>query len=309
MSGYIDKLIQTSIENNSIVCMGADPDLNRIPIKKDPEVAITRFYIDIIDVALQNKKTSPGLIKPNYAFYARYGFPGLRALKKVIEYSKSKGLPVDLDAKRGDIGKTSAAYAEEVFRFWGADAVTVAPYMGSDSVGPFIEWSEKKGKGVYILDRTSNKGGADFQNLYVIPPDKVVDGKTLTEPPKPLYIKVLDEVINWGAEANGNVGIVAGATSLKEFEDLSKHIVETGALVPILIPGVGAQGGSAFDVTKVLVQTKNRLAIQRINSSSGINYACEKKETDDYAGAAAGQIRNLNEEIEKAMRALGAHLE
>jgi len=252
-----------------------DPVLEKIPLEGSAEEVIVKFYSDILD-AMISSGIKPGIVKPNYAFYAQYGFDGLRALKKLIELYHRNGFLIILDAKRGDIGKTSAAYAKEAFKFWGADALTVAPYMGSDSVGPFIDF----GKGVYILDRTSNPGAVDLQNMKI-------DGV-------PVYMKLAENIVKWHKPG---VGAVVGATYPKELEEISSFFVKSGKSVPFLIPGVGKQGGSAAEVAAALKKTGNDLSIHRINSSSGINFAYEKKGTDDYAGAAVEAIKELNKEI------------
>ena len=276
---YIEQLKSRTKQTKSIVCMGIDPVLEKIPIQeKSIEKKLTKFYLDILD-AIISEKTEPAIVKPNYAFFGQYGFDGLRALKKIIEAYKKQGIPVLLDAKRGDIGNTSVAYAKEVFEFWQADAVTINPYLGSDSVDAFIQWCEK-GKGVYMLVRTSNKGAIDLQNLEV-------QGT-------PIYMKVAQKLLDW---YKPGLGAVVGATYPKELEQISKFFVGSKKHVPLLIPGVGAQGGTAQDVVEALKKSGNDLTIHRINSSSDINYAYEKQKTDDYAGAAADAIKKLNKEI------------
>ncbi len=280
---YVDLLIRGSDKTNSIVCMGADPVLERIPIEHgSTEAKITRFYEQIIE-ACKSEGALPAAVKPNYAFYAQYGFEGLDALKKVCKLVKKEGIPLILDAKRGDIGKTSKAYAKEVFDFWEADCVTIAPYMGTDSVMPFIEETIGKERGVYILNRTSNPGASDFQDIEA-------GGKKNFE-------WVSDSIVKWADTALGNVGAVVGATSMQELEAVVRAFVESGKQVPLLIPGVGAQGGSAAEVIAALKKAGYNLKIARINSSSGINYAYEKQGTDDFAGAAVKVIKELNKEI------------
>ena len=277
---FIEQLKARAKETGNIVCMGIDPVLERIPIEGGTvETKLTQFYLEILE-AVVSGGTSPALVKPNYAFFAQYGFEGLRALKKIIESYQGRGIPVLLDAKRGDIGKTSIAYAREVFEFWQADAVTIHPYLGSDSVSAFLEWC-RKGKGVYVLVRTSNKGAVDIQDLDV-------NGS-------PVYMKVAQKLLDWHTSG---LGAVVGATYPKELEELSRSFVESGKEVPMLIPGVGAQGGGAQDVVKALKSSGNELALHRINSSSGINYAYERFETDDYAGAAVRAIQELNRELQ-----------
>lgn len=275
---YIELLKSKAKEANSIVCVGLDPVLEKIPIKGSPKEVITKFYIDILD-RFVSENILPGAVKPNIAFYEQYGFQGLEALQEIVKESKKKGFIVIVDAKRADIGKTSEAYARSVYDFWNFDATTIAPYMGSDSVKPFIDYCDK-GKGQYILNRTSNSGAVDMQDL------KVGD--------KPLYIKTAEKIIEW---AKPGTGAVIGATYPEELEEISKVFVNSGKEIPVLIPGVGSQGGSAQGVIKALKNSGANLSIARINSSSGINYAYLKENTEDYAGAAVRALKKLNEEI------------
>jgi len=280
---YSEMLLESARKTGSIVCMGADPVLEKIPVKaKKTESKISKFYIEIIDAAIGGNAV-PAAVKPNYAFYAQYGWEGLRALKKVCEHVKEKGIPLILDAKRGDIGKTNAAYAKEVFEFWGADCVTLSPFLGSDSVSPFMQWCEQKGKGMYLLNRTSNPGAAEIQNL-------ICNGKEF-------YSIISEKIVEWGKNAHGNAGAVVGATSIAEFEKIVSFFVKSGSAVPLLIPGVGAQGGSAAEVVGAMKKAGYDLKLARINSSSEINYAYEKQGTDDFAGAAVKAIRELNRQI------------
>ncbi|MEM4250869.1 MAG: orotidine-5'-phosphate decarboxylase, partial [Candidatus Bathyarchaeia archaeon] len=238
---------------------------------------ITKFFGEIL-IALEKSAVKPSAVKPNYAFYAQYGFEGLKALKNVVDMYKKSGFIVILDVKRGDISTSSQAYARESFLFWGVDAVTISPYMGADSVMPFIDWC-KKGKGVYVLNRTTNKGAADIQNI-------VACGT-------PIYRKVSEKILEWHVPG---LGAVVGATCPDEFEEISNFFVNSKKFVPLLIPGVGAQGGAVSDVTRLLKKTNNHLWLHRINSSSGITYAYEAQETDDFAGAALREIERMNKE-------------
>ena len=281
---YVDFLRETAERNESIVCVGLDPVIERIPQEHhNIEEMISDFFIEILDEFVR-EGSLPGAVKPNYAFYAQYGFDGLKALEKVIKKSRKLNIPVIFDGKRGDIGKTSSAYAKEAFDFWEANSLTVAPYMGGDSVGPFIKECETRGKGVYILNRTSNKGAIEIQNLKV-------DGIEL-------YMKVAEKIVEWGGNAHGNVGAVVGATSLNELEKIVKFYSSQNNPVPLLIPGVGAQGGSAKEVTDILRKVKYDLGIVRINSSSEINYAYEKTGEENFAKASAKALEQLNKEID-----------
>jgi len=257
-------------ENKTILCFGIDPVLERIKTEEDEgsiEERIMSYYFKIIDKLLEEKQIAA--IKPNYAYFAQYGLPGLSALGNIINRYKGKTFVI-LDVKRGDIGKSSEAYAKEAYDFWGVDAVTVSPYMGSDSVKPFIQ----EGKTVYVLCRTSNEGAKDFQEL------KVGDS--------PLYEKVAEKAMSWGC------GLVVGATS-----DSIKEIVRiTDGMVPLLIPGIGAQGGN---LNMVMESIKEKPYIHRINASSSIAYAYEKT-SGGPTEAALEEAKKLNEKIREFLK-------
>jgi orotidine-5'-phosphate decarboxylase len=275
--GFLERLRETALERKSIVCMGIDPRLEKIPVKGGTESRITKFYFDILDGVVSEGRGVSAL-KPNYAYFAQYGFEGLRALEKIMKRGSEHFLVI-LDAKRGDIGESSRAYAEEIFHFWNADATTVSPYMGYDSVEPFLSHCPE-GKGVYVLCRTSNKGSSDFQEW----------GEK-----ERLYTKVSKKIIDW--HTNG-IGAVVGATNIKELKEIAGAFNASSKQIPLLIPGVGAQGGSASDVSSALSAiNRDNIFIHRINSSGGINYAYEKEKTDDYVGAAIREIRRLDKEI------------
>ncbi|MBI2133125.1 orotidine-5'-phosphate decarboxylase [Candidatus Woesearchaeota archaeon] len=259
----------------NIICLGMDPVIERIPVEeKSIQRKIVKFYSGIVSAALA-ENVRPAAVKPNYAFFAQYGFPGLRALKSVIRLCARNKLLVILDAKRGDVGSTSQAYAREVFGFWKADAVTVSPYMGFDSVEPFLAYCNK-GKGVYVLVKTSNKGSFDFQSLDC-------GGSNL-------FMRVSRKIIEWHRDG---ICAVAGATSLTELSDVCGFFAGSGKKIPLLIPGVGAQGGSARDVVAALKSSGSSIGMHRINSSSSVNYAYEKEGSSDFAGAAARELKSL----------------
>jgi orotidine-5'-phosphate decarboxylase len=273
-SNYLQRLKSKAEQSGNILCLGIDPFAEDIPLKGTLEKVITKFFLDII-------KNSGGLIhtvKPNIAFFEQYGFEGLRALKEIVDECRKLDIVVIMDAKRGDIGKSSQAYAKAVFDFWKADAVTVNPYMGSDSVMPFIDYCDK-GKGVYILVKTSNTGSEDLQDQ--------IAGK------EPLYMTTARKVTEWHKEG---VGAVVGATYPKELEELTSFFKNSGKETPLLIPGVGSQGGDSSAVLKIL-RDAGDLSIHRINSSSGITYAYKKTGSDDYIGAAVKEIHRLSKEL------------
>lgn len=246
---FIEQLANATKINNSLLCLGLDLDLSKIPQailkQKDP---ILNFNRQIIDAT----KDLVCAYKPNMAFYEMYGLEGLAALIATIEYIKSTKIPVILDAKRGDIGNSSAAYAKSVFEVFKADAVTVNPYMGHDSLEPFIDY---KDKGVFVLCLTSNQGSEDFETQ---------------DQDKPLYKSVLAKVKEW--DKNLNCGLVVGATKSEQL----KEIREMAPDMPLLIPGVGAQGGDLEAAVKYGVDKAGNKAI--INSSRGIIYADNPRE-------------------------------
>ncbi|MDO8554417.1 MAG: orotidine-5'-phosphate decarboxylase [Candidatus Micrarchaeota archaeon] len=255
---YLDQFTKYAEERNTILCFGIDP------IKEKVKGDIVSYFSSITDKLLEENLIAA--IKPNYAFFAQYGFDGLNALKQITSRYKNN-VPIILDGKRGDIGKTSDAYARELYELWNADATTVSPYMGSDSVLPFI----RDDKITYMLCRTSNEGAKDFQELKI--------GK------KFLYEKVAEKAVEWGC------GLVVGATS-----DSIKRIVKiTKNKIPMLIPGIGAQGG---DLETVMTAIKSNPYIHRINASSSIAYAYEKK-GGSAIDAAIKEAKELNKKMKE----------
>lgn len=271
---FIEQCKQRFKDLNTVICLGMDPVIEKIPIgKKDNiEKTITDFYYSF----LENFNKYVLTIKPNIAFYEQYGFDGLRALKNIIKKAKSLNVPVILDAKRGDIGDTAKAYAKALFDEMDADAVTLSPYLGEDSLSPFFEYSDK---GFFILDRTSNKGSSDFQSLKI---DKREE----------LFVEVANKIAWWNRKYSGNIGAVAGATNLDELEKIASIFAKNDYL-PLLIPGVGKQGGSLRDVLKILKELNYPLFKVFVNSSSKINYAYLDHPGVDYLEASEIEIKKM----------------
>ena len=205
------------------------------------------------------------------AFFEVLGPEGLQALQEVMHMIPAH-IPIILDAKRGDIGNTARNYAATVFDVYGADAVTVNPYLGYDSVTPFLAYREK---GTILLCRTSNPGARDFQDLQV----QEGDGQT-----RPLYEVVARKVQSWNSA--GNCGLVVGATYPQELARLRELCPE----MPILIPGVGAQGGDLEAAVNAGVDAQGELAI--ISVSRGILYAGDDEEYAEIAGKEARKLRD-----------------
>ena len=262
------ELIEQIKQKQSFLCVGLDTDLKKIPqhllTDEDPIYAFNRAIIDA---------TAPYCVsyKPNLAFYEAFGVKGLMAFEKTIKYLKQH-YPnhfIIADAKRGDIGNTSAMYARTFFEEYDVDSLTVAPYMGEDSVTPFLGY---EGKWVILLALTSNKGSHDFQ---------------LTESPdgERLFEKVLRRSQQWATDEQ--MMYVVGATQGQMFEDI-RRIAPTHFL---LVPGVGAQGGSLQEVCKYgMIRDCGLL----VNSSRGIIYASQG---EDFADVAAQKARELQEQM------------
>ena len=274
---FLEKLLAASRQQDSLLCVGLDPEWERLPphLKFLPQgAAITRFCQEIIEA------TAPYVCayKPNMAFYEALGLDGLHILKSILE-AVPKGIPVILDAKRGDIGNTAQNYARAAFEVLNADAVTINPYMGYDSVSPFLDY---KDKGVFLLCRTSNPGARDLQDLEV----QAADGQV-----RPLYEAVAQRVQSWNS--GENCGLVVGATYPEEM----KRIRGLCPTLPILIPGIGAQGGDLEGSVRAGVDGENERAI--ISASRTVLYADNGA---DFAAAAANVASDLREQINKARR-------
>jgi orotidine-5'-phosphate decarboxylase len=270
------------------VCFGMDPVLKLIPAEGNtPEEKIRRFYFDILEEMLR-RNVIPAVCKPNSAYYESVSVEAMQVLAELSATYGREGVLVVLDSKRGDIGKSSAAYAEAAFGTYGASAVTVSPWMGEDSVKPFLA----PAKGVYALLRTSNKGAKDFQDLPVLQED----GTT-----RPAYFAVAQKLLEWGGEG-GSLGAVVGATNLEELEKITQFFVARGREIPFLIPGVsipgvpGGQGGDAREVLAAIGRGGGKRKFHVLNSSSGLNYAWQATgRPGDYAVACVDALERLRD--------------
>jgi len=301
---FADRLNKAIKDKKSVVCVGLDPRLNKIPsfiqekaLKENKNKfkaagqAILEFNKGIIDAV----HDLVPVVKPQVAFYEIFGEEGMKAYRETIEYAHEKGLIVIADIKRNDIGSTAEAYADsylgtvdvfgEELAVFDADAVTVNPYLGWDGIKPFAEKCAEYNKGMFILVKTSNQSSGDLQDL------KMDDGRTVYE-----IMGMLIE--SWGAGDIGesgynSIGAVVGATYPHQAEKLRE-------LMPnsiFLVPGYGAQGGSAQDV-KPCFNSDGLGAI--VNSSRGIIFAYEKSDKyteDDYGKAAREAVIAMDSEL------------
>lgn len=272
------QLIEQILKKKTFLCVGLDTDINKIPThlrnEEDPIFAFNKAIIDA---------TAPYCVayKPNLAFYECYGLKGMKAFEKTVNHLK-KNYPkhfIIADAKRGDIGNTSTMYAKTFFEEYDIDALTVAPYMGEDSVTPFLAYQDKW---VILLALTSNKGSHDFQFME----DK--EGVRLFE-------KVLTKSLQWGNKEN--MMYVVGATQGEMFKDIRKWVPDHF----LLVPGVGAQGGSLQDVCHYGMNKDCGLLV---NSSRGIIYASQDK---DFAEIAALKAKEMQQQMSEELQALTPH--
>jgi len=280
-SHFADRLIAAIRSKKTPVLVGLDPRAESLPPGliagegyEAAASAFASFCRGVIDVVAPLVPA----VKPQAAFFEQLGPPGMRALKEVMDYAASKKLLVILDGKRNDIGSTAQGYAEAYLgpgaaSPWGADALTVSPYLGDDSLTPFVEVAQQRGAGIYVLVKTSNPGGKRFQDI-------VADGR-------PLYRHVADYVESLAAETAGSggygsVGAVIGATYPQQLAELRQAMPHTW----LLIPGFGAQGGSAKDCAAAFDQ-HGLGAI--VNNSRGIIFAHSRPEYRDRFGPARWQ--------------------
>lgn len=260
--------LKEKTSQKKFICVGLDTDTKKIPqflLKyEDPVFEFNKIIID-------NTKEHASSYKLNFAFYENLGEKGLAALAKTVEYIGS-GVLVIGDAKRGDIGNTSEMYAKAVFERFNFDAITVHPYMGRDSVKPFMNFEDKL---VFILALTSNPGAQDFEKL------KLENGSYL-------YQQVIRQVNEWNEKKN--CGIVFGATQLEEL----KGNIESFMDLPVLLPGVGAQGGSFEDVCKAFKASGKTNFM--VNISRGLIYLSQ---TEDFGELANREIIKFNSQAKE----------
>ncbi|PSP77465.1 orotidine-5'-phosphate decarboxylase [Halobacteriales archaeon QS_1_68_20] len=267
---FFDRLADRIAAVDSVVSVGLDPDPDRLPDSvADADLPRWAFNRRIIDATHEHA----ACYKPNAAFYE--DADGWRALEETVAYAHGTDVPVLLDAKRGDVGNTARQYAEVLDL---VDGITVGPYLGRDALEPFLS---REDAGVFVLCRTSNVGGADLQDLELAAGER-------------LYQRVAALADTWNR--NGNVGLVVGATTPEDLEDVRQRVPE----IPFLVPGVGAQGGDAEAAVEhgLADYPGADVGVGLVNSSRGIIFAGEGSRGDffDAAGEAAKRLkRRLND--------------
>jgi orotidine-5'-phosphate decarboxylase len=266
--GFHAQLDRSWAANSSMLCVGLDPDPARMPAPLDGAAdAIERFCIAIVDATADLVCA----FKPQFAYFASQRAE--QALENVCQYIRENhpDITLILDAKRGDIGSTAEHYAREAFDRYGAHALTVSPYLGTDSIEPYFAHTGDGGGGIIALCRTSNPGGDDFQSLITAP----------EHGGKPVYIHVAERVANEWSQL-GECGLVVGATYPTELAEVRAAAPD----IPFLVPGVGAQGGDAATVVEHGASAGARGLI--VSSSRAILYASSG---DDFAEAARAEAQ------------------
>lgn len=285
----IDKLYER-VEERGVVCLGLDTDASYIPQHilsgKSLDEAIFQFNKEIIDATLD----VVACYKVQIAYYEALGLAGLIAYKNTLQYLREKDAIIIADIKRGDIAATASQYAKAHFTGdFEADFITLSPYMGMDSIEPYMPYMESGKKGVFVLVRTSNKGAEDFENLDI-------------EGGKKLYNEVADKITEAGQTVKGRYGYTAiggviGCTHVEE----GKEIRNRYSNMFFLIPGYGAQGGTAKEVALYLKNGNGGV----VNSSRGILLAYKKENKElEYAECARNEAINMRDAIRAAVKAM-----
>lgn len=286
---FADTLLQTVQQKKSPLCLGLDPHWDKIPqqlkIEKKPGDVITRFLCDIVEAT----HDLVAAVKPQLAFFEVFGSEGMQAFEEVCLFAKEKNLLVIVDGKRNDIGSTAEAYAEAYLgKFRPYDALTITPFLGSDGIIPFAKKCQENEKGIFVLVKTSNPSSGEFQDLPV--------GDEL------FHEHVGHRVAQWGLEHIGDagfsaIGAVVGATYAEEMKLLRQDMPEQ----IFLVPGYGAQGGTAQDIIPAFYKGAKGAIV---NSSRGILFAFEKAENgaEDFSTHARTAAEKARTELWVAVR-------
>lgn len=306
------KMLEAQWEKGNFVCVGLDSEFDKIPKSarrgsEDRAVSLTNTIASFNKAIVRATKDLVCAYKLNAAFYEMCGDEGIAALNSTIRdiYVIAPDVPIIFDAKRGDIGNTNAGYAQAAFEYFGADAITVHPYLGQEALKPFLE---RKDKGIIVLCRTSNWGASEFQDLYTFTmnpgaiPSLVSHLGAITSTATDadylqtvlcknsmrLYERVASNVASYTWNKNGNCALVVGATYPEELEAVRRIVGD----MPILIPGIGAQGGDVEKTVKAGKDSRGKGMI--INSSRGIIFASNGP---DFAKAARRETMKLRDLI------------
>ncbi|MDD2879966.1 MAG: orotidine-5'-phosphate decarboxylase [Rhodoferax sp.] len=273
---FLDLLRQAERQNSSMLCVGLDPEPAKFPVAfKDDASKIYDFCAAIVDATADLVSA----FKPQIAYFAANRAED--QLERLMAHMRraAPGVPIILDAKRGDIGSTAEQYAKEAFERYGADAVTLSPFMGFDTIAPYLKYH---GKGAFLLCRTSNPGGDDFQNQ-----------RLATVPGEPRLYEHIAQLAQGPWNLNGQLGLVVGATYPAEIE----RVRALAPTLPLLIPGVGAQGGDALATVRAGWREAGPIVV---NSSRAVLYASHGA---DFAAAARQEAIRTRDVLQAAKAA------
>lgn len=277
MATFTERVRAAAEQQTSLVCVGLDPDFSRFPShirELGTRDAIIRFNAAIIDAT----KDLVCAYKPNLAFYLAYGLAGMEALIETRKLIPSS-IPAILDCKAGDVGSTAAAYAKGFFDELGFDAVTVNPFLGEDSLAPFLAYPDR---GVIVLCKTSNPGSGEWQDLNV------------GDAGGPLFLKLAERIARWDSDYPASVGLVVGAT----YPDQLAQVRQRCPALPILLPGIGAQAGDLEAAVSAGLDTQGGGLI--VTSSRAIIYAGSGGDFDQRARMAAENLRDEVNQVRTA---------
>jgi orotidine-5'-phosphate decarboxylase len=276
-----DRLIGAARANDSLLCVGLDPVRSQFPSPLDAEADVTRAIVSFNSGVIAATSDLVCAYKPNLGFYLAYGAAGVVALEETRRLIPAH-IPVILDAKVGDIGSTAEAYATGYFDTWGFDAVTVNPYLGEDSLAPFLSRGDR---GVIVICKTSNPGSADLQNLSV----------DANQGRQSLYLTVADRVAAWAERWPGTLGLVVGATYPAELAEVRRRCPDA----PILLPGIGAQAGDLEASLRAGLDDQGLGLI--VSSSRSVIYAGK-----DHGGDWTAAVRATALDLRRAINGIRA---
>jgi orotidine-5'-phosphate decarboxylase len=265
-----DRLIEAARANDSLLCVGLDPVRSQFPSPLDAEPDVTRAIVSFNTGVIAATSDLVCAYKPNLGFYLAYGAAGVAALEETRHLIPAH-IPVILDAKVGDIGSTAEAYAAGYFDTWAFDAVTVNPYLGEDSLAPFLT---RHDRGVLVVCKTSNPGSADLQNLWM----------DANHDRQPLYLAVADRVAAWAERWPATLGLVVGATYPAELAEVRLRCPHA----PILLPGIGAQAGDLEAALRAGLDSRGLGLI--VSSSRSVIYAGKDDGSDWTATVRAAAL-------------------
>jgi orotidine-5'-phosphate decarboxylase len=285
--GFFQKLARAVARNDSLLCVGLDPDAERLPLGLPAGQAGVEGVAAFQRAVIEATADLVCAYKPNLAFYEALGQPGLEALHDTLAAVPSD-VPVIGDAKRGDVSHTARAYARAMFDQWGFDAVTVSPYLGADSLEPFLE---REDRGVFLVCRTSNPGARDLQDLPVLIGGSGGSGT----PTRPLFEVVAERAKEWNTR--GNLGLVVGATYPEELGRLREMCPQ----MTFLVPGVGAQGGDLEACLRRGLDADGGGLV--INVSRQVLYASSG---EDFASAARQAALAVRDEIRRLRQVISS---